>query len=236
MFKNKVFREGQKDGLPIGLGYFAVSFSLGIAARNVGLDVFQCFLVSLLNNASAGEYSGFTMIASAATLFETAVMTLIANGRYLLMSTALSQKLDPKTPLLDRMIIGFDITDELFALAVNRPHYLEPAYYYGSMTSTIPFWAIGTALGCLAGNILPEALVSAFSVALFGMFLAIIIPPTKNNRAILILVIVSFVVSYLIKIVPWLAFISDGTKTIILTITIASVAAIVHPPGEGYES
>lgn len=237
MFKsNKAFKEGQRDGLPIGLGYFAVSFSLGIAARNIGLDVFQCFLVSLLNNASAGEYSGFTMIASAATLLETAVMMLIANGRYLLMSTALSQKLDPNTPLLDRLLIGFDITDELFALAVNRPHYLEPAYYYGSMTSTIPFWAIGTAVGCLAGNIMPEALVSAFSVALFGMFLAVIIPPTKKDRTILVLVIVSFAASYLLNIIPWLSNVSGGTKTIILTLTIATIAAVVKPLGGDYES
>lgn len=232
MKNREIYFEGCRDGVPIGLGYFAVSFSLGIAARNIGLDVIQCFLVSLLNNASAGEYSGFTMIASAASYIQTAVMMLIANGRYLLMSTALSQKMDPETRTIDRMIIGFDVTDELFALAINRPHYLEPVYYYGAMTTTIPFWAVGTALGCLAGNIMPAAFVSAFSVALFGMFLAVIIPPSRDSKIIAGLVVISFALSYLSGVVPFLSAVSSGTRVIILTISIATAAALLFPVKE----
>lgn len=166
----QVFKDGMRDGIPIALGYLAVSFSLGIAAKNAGLSAFQGFLASLLTNASAGEYAGFTVIATMATYLEMFLVILIANSRYLIMSCALSQRMHPDTPWYHRLLIGFDITDELFAITIARPGYLNPFYTYGAMLVTIPCWSIGTALGIIAGNLLSVSLVSAFSVALYGMF------------------------------------------------------------------
>lgn len=146
-----------------------MAFTLGIAARSAGLTAFQGFLASLLNNASAGEYAGFTLIAAGAAYWEVALMTLITNARYLLMSCALSQKFAPDTPLRHRFLVGYDVTDEIFGIAIARPGSLDPYYNYGAMLVAMPGWAVGTALGILAGDVLPLRVVSALSVALYGM-------------------------------------------------------------------
>ena len=134
----QALREGVRDGTPIALGYLAVAFTLGIAARSAGLTAFQGFLASLLNNASAGEYAGFTLIAAGAAYWEVALMTLITNARYLLMSCALSQKFAPDTPLRHRFLVGYDVTDEIFGIAIARPGSLDPYYNYGAMLVAMP--------------------------------------------------------------------------------------------------
>ena len=229
---NKVLREGIRDGIPIGLGYLAVSFSLGVAARNAGLSAFQGFLVSLLNNASAGEYAGFTVIAANGAYFEIFLMTLIANARYLLMSCALSQKFSPETPLIHRIFVGYDVTDEIFGITIARPGMLDPFYSYGAILIAAPAWAGGTALGVIAGNLLPARAVSALSVALFGMFLAVIIPPARKNRVIALFVLVSFAASFAATYLPLISQLSGGTRTIILTVLISAIAAILFPVNE----
>ncbi|MCD7774871.1 MAG: AzlC family ABC transporter permease [Clostridiales bacterium] len=225
----KVYAEGLRDGLPIALGYFAVAFSLGIAAKNIGLTAFQGFLVSFLNNASAGEYAGFTIIAADGAYWEIALITLVANARYLLMSCALSQKLSPDLSIGHRILIGFDVTDELFGLAVSRKGCLHPFYYYGAMTMAIPGWSLGTALGVIAGNILPARIVSALSVALYGMFIAVIIPPARKNKIVAGLVVVSFGLSFAFSRLPYVSELSEGMRTVILTAVIAGAAAVLFP-------
>lgn len=229
---NKVLREGFRDGIPIGLGYLAVSFSLGVAARNAGLSAFQGFLVSLLNNASAGEYAGFTVIAANGAYFEIFLMTLIANARYLLMSCALSQKFSPDTPLIHRIFVGYDVTDEIFGITIARPGMLDPFYSYGAILIAAPAWAGGTALGVIAGNLLPARAVSALSVALFAMFLAVIIPPARKNRVIALFVLISFAASFAATYLPLISQLSGGTRTIILTVLISAIAAILFPVNE----
>lgn len=224
-----VFRHGMRDGIPIGLGYFAVSFSLGIAAKRAGLSAVQGFVASLLCNASAGEYMGFLVIAAGAGYLEMAFATLVANARYLLMSCALSQRTAPDTPIGHRMLIGFDITDEIFGITIARPGYLNPWYTYGAMLSSIPFWASGTALGIIAGNLMPARIVSALSVALYGMFLAVIVPPARKSKLLAALVAVCFAASFAASRLPWISTLSDGTRTIILTVVIAALAALFFP-------
>lgn len=227
--RKAVFFEGFKAGIPIALGYFAVSFSLGITARNAGVTPIQSLIISLLCNASAGEYAGFTVISAAATYIEMALMIFIANARYFLMSCALSQKLSPGLKLCHKLLIGFDLTDELFAISVAREGYLNPFYFYGAAAVSIPAWAVGTALGTVTGNIIPETLVNALSVALYGMFLVVIIPPAKKNRIIALLIAVSFALSYLFNRLSLFSAISSGTKIIILTIIISALAALLFP-------
>ena len=222
-------RNGMKDGLPIALGYFAVSFTLGITARSAGFSALQALLASVTNNASAGEYAAFAIIAAGGTYLEVAVMTLIANARYLLMSCALSQKLAPDTPLRHRLLIAYDVTDEIFGISVARPGKLNPWYTYGAMLVAIPGWGLGTMLGVVMGNILPARLVSALSVGLYGMFLAIIIPPARKDRVIAGLVAVSFAASFVISYLPALAAVSPGVKTIALTVVLALGAAVLFP-------
>ncbi len=228
----QVFRKGMKDAIPIGLGYLAVAFSLGIAARNAGMNAFQGFLMSMLNNASAGEYAGITVIAANSPYVEIAIVTLITNARYLLMSCAMGQRLTPGLSFGHRLLMGFDITDELFGIAIARPGYLHPWYTYGAMTVAIPGWAVGTALGVTAGNMLPARIVSALSVSLFGMFLAIIIPPARKDKVVAVLITLAFLLSFLASCLPVISSLSEGTRTIILTIVLSAGAAALFPHKE----
>ena len=226
---SKAYRDGLHDGIPIGLGYFAVAFSLGIICRSSGFSVLQGFLVSLLNNTSAGEFAAITLIGSGAGYMEIAMVTFIANARYLLMSCALSQRFAPQASMAHRLAVAFAVTDELFGIAVARPGTLNPWYDYGAMTIAIPGWSSGTALGIIAGSQLPTRIVSALSVALFGMFLAVIIPPARQSRIILTVVLTSFAASLVAGTWPALAAFSSGTRTIILTVAISAAAALLHP-------
>lgn len=227
--KERTFCEGVRDGIPIGLGYFAVAFSLGFTAREAGLNAFQSFLASLLNNASAGEYAGFTVIKENAPYWQMAVMILIANARYLLMSCALSQRFSPQTPWYHRIFIGYDVTDELFGITIGRKGCVEPEYFYGAMLCAVPGWSVGTLIGVIAGNILPARIVSALGVALFGMFIAIVIPPARENKIIRLAVIASFVSSYAASVLPYLSKLSEGTRIMILTIVLSVLAALFFP-------
>ncbi|SCZ77447.1 AzlC family ABC transporter permease [Pseudobutyrivibrio xylanivorans] len=230
--KTLAYREGTKDGVPIALGYFAVAFSLGILARNANFTPLQGFINSFLNHASAGEYAVYTVVAAGASYVEMAIMTLVVNARYLLMSTALSQKFDSTTSMLHRMCVGFTVTDELFAITIKRPGHIEPFYNYGAFIIAVLGWCFGTSCGIIAGELMPLRLVSAFSVALYGMFLACIMPEARKHRIVAVLIIISFVLSYIASRVSLFAGISSGTKTIILTVVIASIAAIAFPHPE----
>lgn len=236
MWKHRAsFRSGIKDGIPIAAGYFAVSFTLGIAARNAGFSAVQAMVASLTNNASAGEYAAFALVAAGAGYLEVAIMTLVANARYLLMSCALSQKLSPDTPLLHRLLVGYDVTDEIFAISISRWGNLDPFYTYGAMAVAIPGWSLGTLLGVLAGNILPLRVVSALSVGLYGMFLAIILPPARKNKVVGGVVLLSFALSFAAARLPMLSGISSGIKTIFLTVVISLGAALAFPVEEKQE-
>ena len=223
------YARGLKAGVPIGLGYLAVAFTLGIAAKNAGLTAFQATLTSFLINASAGEFVGFTLIGAGASYLEVAIMELVANARYLLMSFSLSQKLSPKTGILHRLLIGWYVTDEVFGVSISAPGYLNPYYTYGAISLACPGWAIGTCLGVIVGNILPASLVSALSVGLYGMFIAIFVPPSKTSKVIAGLVLVSMALSFAFNRIPVFDGISSGVKTIILTVAISAAAALLFP-------
>ena len=233
--RRAAFLRGLKDGLPIGLGYLAVSFALGITAKSAGMTAFQGFLMSWLGMASAGEYAAITVIGASASYLEMAAVTLVANARYLLMSFALSQRLSPKTGLFHRLLIGYSVTDELFGIAIHQPKPLDPMYSYGSYAVAIPMWAAGTALGVVAGNILPLRVVSALSVALFGMFIAVIIPPARKDRVVLLFVLLSFAASWAASRLPWLSGLSGGTRVILLTVVLSAIAAAAFPAAEEEE-
>jgi len=225
----KEFIKGCKDGIPIALGYFAVAFSLGITAKAIGLKPIHCAVTSFLVHASAGEYAGYTMIAIDAAYVEMAIMILIANARYLLMSCALSQKMDSTLGFFHRLLMGFGITDEIFGISIAREGILNPNYMYGAMITAIAAWSAGSAIGCFSGGVMPDRIVSALSVALFGMFLAIIIPPARKNKVIAVLIVISFVASYITSRLAVFEKITSGTRIIILTVVISAAAALLFP-------
>jgi len=228
---------GVRDGFPIGLGYFAVAFSLGITAKTAGLTPFQGFIASFLNHASAGEYALFTLIAADAAYWELAAVIFITNMRYLLMSAALSQKFAPETAFRHRVLTGFGITDEIFGLGIAYDGWLSPAYLYSAFLLADLCWSCGTATGIAAGNVLPLNVVSALSVAIYGMFLAIIIPPARRDKVVAALVLIAFGCSFAFSVLPLVSGLSGGTRTIILTVALSSAAALLFPvktePAEG---
>lgn len=225
-------KKGIRDGIPIGLGYFAVAFTLGIAAKSSGLSALQAALASVTCHASAGEFAGFTLIAATASYAEVAVTELIVNARYFLMSCALSQKLDSRLPFFHRLLMGWFVTDELFGAAISVPDRLQPTYLYGMALVASPGWVSGTYLGVLFGNLLPGRIVSALSVGLYGMFLAIVIPPARADRVIATVVAASMLASCLFTYAPVLSRIPSGTRIILLTIVISLTAALLFPKQE----
>ena len=223
------FRRGLKDGLPIALGYLAVSFSLGIAAKNAGMTAWQTTLMSLTNNTSAGEFAALSVIGAGAPYLEMAVTQLIINLRYLLMSAALSQKLDPGLPLIHRLLVGFEVTDEVFGVSIAVDGRLNPYYTYGMMCMAIPGWALGSCLGVVMGTALPARIVSALSLALYAMFLAIIVPPARKSRVLAGVILVAMAASLACSLLPVLRGISSGMRIIVLTVVIAGAAAYFFP-------
>lgn len=234
--KGKGFAEGMRDGIPISLGYLTVSFTLGIAMKNAGMTAFQGFMMSLVNLASAGEYAGLQVILSHGSYLQMALMTLVANARYLLMGCSFSQKFSPDTPYWQRLLCGYAITDELFGLAIAQKGYLNPVYYYGATFISAAGWAFGTAAGVIAGNILPAWIASGLGTALYGMFLAIIIPGAKKDKAVLAVVLAGFLCSALSRILPVVSGIPEGTRIIIFTVLIAALAAVIKPVEEEEQS
>lgn len=225
----KSYFKGIRDGIPIALGYIAVAFTLGIAAKNAGLTALQSTVMSITNITSAGEFAALGLIASGATLLEMAATQLIINLRYCIMSCALSQRLDPKAPFWHRLLIAFGITDEIFGLSICAGQNLTPFYIYGVMSIAIPGWALGTCLGTLSGNLLPAGLLRAMSIAIYGMFIAIIVPPCKKNRILAVLITVSMAASAGFTFLPGPARLSPGFRIIILTVVISGIAAVLFP-------
>ena len=227
--RRAVFMEGVHDGVPIALGYFVVAFTLGILAKTAGLTAWQGFVTSAVNIAPAGEYAGFTVIAANAPYLEIAVLTLVANARYFLMSAALTQRFSPETPLLHRLAVSFGVTDEIFGITVARGGMVHPYYNYGALAISVPAWSAGTSAGILAGGVLPATAVSALSVALYGKFVWVILPPAKKSRPIAGMVLLSFVLSLAATYAPVTGQLSGGTRTILLTLLIAGVGAALFP-------
>lgn len=228
-----LFKKGFKNGIPIFLGYLAVSFTFGIAARENGISVLQAILISATNLTSAGQFAAIGVIVSSASYIEMALTQLVINLRYCLMSSSLSQRFDENTKMIHRFLISFGVTDEVFGVAsVYQGENVPPAYCYGLITAAFPGWVLGTALGAVSGDILPPAILSALGVALYGMFIAIIVPPTKSNKVLLGIVFISMLLSLGFAITPILSEISSGFRVIILTLIIAGAAAYFFPVKE----
>ena len=228
----KIFLKGLRDGIPIAMGYLAVAFTLGIAAANIDMTAFQSFLMSFGMLASAGEYAAIILIGSAAWILEMIATTLIINLRYFLMSCSLSQKLSPEEPMWKRMLLAWFVTDELFGISSAVEGYLNPVYTYGAAAVSVAGWCLGTVLGVVAGDILPVRLASAMNVALYGMFLAIIIPPARKSRFMAVLITLSMLLSLVFSKAPVISEISEGFRIIILTVVTAGAAAFIRPVEE----
>lgn len=223
------FKKGLKDGLPIGLGYFSVSFTFGMMAVSAGIPVWAAVLISMTNLTSAGQFAGLSIIAGAGSLVEMAMTQLVINARYSLMSLTLSQKMDKRFSVPKRLIAAFSNTDEIFAVAVNQGKEIGAKYYSG--LSIIPYagWTLGTLFGAVAGGFLPPVVNDALGLAIYAMFIAIIIPPAKKSAPIRLVIFAAVILSCLFYFVPFLKNVSSGFSIIICAVAASIIAAIVNP-------
>lgn len=229
------FMQGFRHGIPICLGYLSVSFAFGIFTINHGFAVWQTVLISMVNVTSAGQLAGVPIIAASLPFVEMALSQFIINLRYALMSVSLSQKLDPSVRLIDRFIIAFMNTDEVFAVASGQKGNVNSWYMFGLISMPYIGWALGTALGALAGNILPQILTNALGIAIYGMFIAIIIPPAKKSRSVAGVVCTASFMSVAFKFVPLLKNITGGFVIIICAVVSSAVFALAAPIKENAE-
>ena len=227
--KKNEFRKGLVHGIPICLGYLAVSFSFGIFAVGQGLSILEVVLISMTNVTSAGQLAGVPIIAGAGSLIELASTQLIINLRYALMSVSLSQKMDKSIRLPDRFLIAFVNTDEVFAVSAVQPEGVSRSYMYGLITTPYLGWALGTALGAIAGDILPAVVSTALGVAIYGMFIAIVVPDAKKHRPTALCVLAAIALSLLFYYTPGLSSVPGGFVIIICAVIASALFAFFAP-------
>ncbi len=229
------FSRGLRCGIPIALGYLSVSFGFGISAVNKGLSPLAALLISLTNLTSAGQVAGLELIVTGGTLIEMALTQLTINLRYFLMSLSLSQKLSPGFSLPHRLLASFGVTDEIFGVSSAEHGKVTPSYMYGLILFPFVGWSLGTLLGAVAGNILPDSIKYALGIAIYGMFVAIVLPPAKKNRGIQLAAGLAIVLSLILAYVPVFSFITSGFSVIICALVASLAAAYFFPIKEHEE-
>lgn len=234
--KRKEYQFGVQTGLPVGMGYFSVSFGFGAMAAAQGLKALDATLISITNLTSAGQFAGLTLIVAGATLWEMVLTQLVINSRYALMSLALSQRMGERIGLLPRLLIAFFNTDEIFALAMARVEPLTVPFMLGLGTLPLIGWTLGTMCGALAGSVLPVSIRAALGVMLYGMFIAIVVPPAKKEAKILAAAVLALILSSLFAWVPALKTVSAGISIVICTVAAAAVCAALFPVREEEEA
>lgn len=230
--KKSDFLQGIRDGIPICLGYFSVSAAFGITAVRSGMPLWAAVMISLTNVTSAGQFAGVNLMVAGGSMMEIAMTTLIINIRYFLMSLSVSQKVESKMSMKKRLAVAFGITDEIFAVSMQRPKELTAAYMAGLILTPVLGWTGGTFVGGAATQLMPQSLSSAMGIALYGMFIAIIIPPAREQKSVLFTVLLAVAVSVAFSCLPVLKNLSSGWVIILITILVSGIAAWLFPRDE----
>ena len=230
---NRLFLKGVKHGLPIGLGYLSVAFTFGMKAVSDGLTPLQALLISMTTVTSAGQFAGLPLIIAQASLIETALTQLIINLRYALMSLSLSQRMDKDMNTPRRMFFSFMNTDEIFAVASAQPGKVNHTYLYGLMSMPYLGWSLGTLIGAVAGQLLPVFVRTALGIAIYGMFLAIILPPARKEHPVRVVVVAAVAMSICFRYIPVLSQVSSGFVIIICAVAASTLGALLFPVKEG---
>lgn len=226
--KKQELKEGIKDGMPIALGYFAVSVAFGVSAANANIPPWGATLISLTNLTSAGQKAGVDVMATGGSALLLVLTTLVINMRYFLMGVSVSQKVESSMPVWKRLMVAFGITDEIYAMSMNRKSDLTGSYMAGLIVPPIMGWTGGTLLGSVATGFMPQVLAQAMGIALYGMFIAVIIPPAKENKSVLYTVIAAIVLSVVFTYVPLLKVFSSWS-VIIITVAVSAIMATLFP-------
>jgi 4-azaleucine resistance transporter AzlC len=227
--RKRDFSDGFSAGIPIGLGYLSVSFTFGMLAVSKAIPMVSTLLISMTNLTSAGQVAGIVIMAAGGSFVELALCQLVINLRYALMSLTISQRLSPEVKFADRFFVAFGMTDEIFAVMASKKEPITKAFYAGLLILPYVGWSLGTFLGSIFGNLMPANITAVLGIALYGMFLAIIIPPAKKNKSVLAAVLISAALSCLIYFVPLFKSISSGTSVIICAVAASALCAVLFP-------
>lgn len=230
--KKQEFLEGIRDGIPICLGYFSVSMAFGLTAVLSGVPVWAAVVISLTNLTSAGQFAGMNLLAAQGFLVEIGFTTLIINLRYFLMSISVSQKVEMGMTMKERLAVSFGITDEIFAVSMQRTKELTSAYLAGLIILPVVGWTGGTFVGAVATSFMPEALSNALGIALYGMFIAVIVPPAREHKNVLFTVVAAIAASVAYTYLPVIKNLSGGWRIILITIAVCLLAAWLFPVEE----
>lgn len=231
---NNAFLRGIRHGIPIALGYLSVSFTFGMKAVGDGMTPLQALLISATNLTSAGQFAALPLMTGGASLIEMALTQLVINLRYALMSLSLGQRLDGTMNTLSRLLFSFANTDEIFAVASSQPEKVGRNYLFGLILTPYFGWTVGTLLGAVAGTLLPEFFRSALGIAIYGMFLAIILPPAKREKPVRLVVLLAVALSLCLQYVPLFSGISSGFAVILCAVIASAVGALLHPVKEAH--
>lgn len=230
--KKQQFLQGVRDGLPICLGYFSVSMAFGLTAVLAGIPAWAAVIISLTNLTSAGQFAGMNLLAAHGAFVEIALTTLIINIRYFLMSISVSQKVESKISIWERLAVSFGITDEIFAVSMQRNGELTVPYMAGLILTPVLGWTGGTLTGAVATSVMPPVLSNAFGIALYGMFIAIIVPPARDHKNVLFAVILSIAASVACTLLPGIRELSGGWTIILITVIVCLIGAWLFPVEE----
>ena len=225
----KDYARGVRRGVPVGVGYFSVSFGFGAMAASQGIRALDATLISISNLTSAGQFAGLTLILASATLWEMVLTQLVINSRYALMSLALSQRMGKNIGFWPRLLIAYINTDEIFALAMAETQPLTTTFMMGLGLTPVVGWTLGTLSGALAGSVLPASIQAALGVMLYGMFIAIVVPPAKEDRSVFYVVMLALILSSLFTYVPVLQSVSAGISIVVCTVAAAAIGAWLFP-------
>ena len=233
----RTYTRGVRTGIPVGVGYFSVSFGFGAMAAAQGIKALDATLISVSNLTSAGQFAGLTLMVAGATLWEVILTQLVINSRYALMSLALSQRMGNRIGILPRFLIAFFNTDEIFALAMAEKQPLSVPFLMGLGLTPILGWTAGTLCGALAGSVLPLSVRTALGVMLYGMFVAIVVPPAKQEKPVLAACLLALCFSCCFRWLPLLKQVSAGIAIVVCTVVAAGICAWLFPiPDEEVQS
>ena len=227
----KLFLRGVRGGIPIGLGYLSVSFTFGIMATSLGFAPWQAVIISMLTLTSAGQLAGIQVMVNPGQYLTMLISQLTINVRYSFMSVSLSQKASPRFSGIRRWLLGFFITDEIFAVA-SQENEVEPKFFLGLAVMPYAGWTLGTLFGSLIGNVLPPVIMACLCIAIYGMFIAIIIPPAKKSRPVLIVTVIASALNCVFYYVPYLNEIPSGISISICAVVASILGAFIFPMTE----
>ena len=226
---NKLLKKGLIDALPIFFGYLSVGFAFGIYALKSGFPIWSPILMSLTHLSGTGQFALVKVANTGSGIFEICIAVSVLNIRYILMALAISQRLSPSISIWQRLMIAMADTDEIIAVALKSRTLVTFSYMMGLFLSSYAGWNLGTLLSALGGTLLPQCVINALGIALYAMFIAIIIPDAKRHRPMLYCISIAAILNIILKFLPTDVRPNASWSILIAGIVAAVIISAIYP-------